>query len=214
MQRQTHLPDQPHMNRLVHWEGTDEWRAEAAEIDLGTDGVAARGVQLGTDPLPYRLEYELDATEGWVTRTLAVETKGQGWERRLLLSRDSEGAWGIDTEARGDAALTGPGGPASELDGALDCDLGFSPLTNLMPIRREGLDRAPGSSDHLMAWVSVPDLEVFASAQRYEHVSASAEGSVVRFIDRGRFEGFTADLQLDEDGLARLYPGLARMLIH
>jgi hypothetical protein len=27
-----------------------------------------------------------------------------------------------------------------ELDGALDCDRGFSPPTNLMPVRREGID--------------------------------------------------------------------------
>jgi hypothetical protein len=56
-----------------------------------------------------------------------------------------------------------------------------------------------------MAWVSVPDLEVHMSDQRYEHVRPG----VVRFVDRGRFEGFTAEIEFDEDGLALLYPGLA-----
>ena len=60
-----------------------------------------------------------------------------------------------------------------------------------------------------MAWISVPDLGVVASAQRYEHVRADAEGSVVRFLDRGLFPGFEAELHLDGSGLVRVYPGLA-----
>ena len=200
------------MDRIVHWKGTDEWRAEAAEVELTEDGVAARGVQLGVDPTPYRLEYELDAADGWITRSLGVSVRGAGWSRRLWLRRAAEGAWSVEVEANGAAGLAAPGGPAGELDGALDCDLGFSPLTNLMPIRRGRLHEGPGTTDHVMAWVSVPDLEVFASAQRYEHVGRSGGGSVVRFVDRGRFEGFTAELRLDGDGLAVEYPGLARMV--
>jgi hypothetical protein len=33
---------------------------------------------------------------------------------------------------------------------------------------------------------------------------------VVRYVDRGRFEGFTAELPFDADGLVLDYPGLAR----
>jgi hypothetical protein len=61
-----------------------------------------------------------------------------------------------------------------------------------------------------MAWVSVPDLEVFASAQHYEHVRTDASTAVVRFVDRGRFAGFTAELELDPDGLVLVYPELAQ----
>jgi hypothetical protein len=32
---------------------------------------------------------------------------------------------------------------------------------------------------------------------------------VVRFVDRGQFDGFTAELELDRDGLVVRYPGLA-----
>jgi hypothetical protein len=99
---------------------------------------------------------------------------------------------------------------AATLGGALDCDLGFSPLTNLMPVRRHGLHEHDGAADFVMAWVSVPDLEVFASAQRYEHVRREGSKAVVRFVDRGRFAGFTADLELDADGLVLTYPDLAR----
>jgi hypothetical protein len=105
-------------------------------------------------------------------------------ERRLVLVRDGEG-W---------------------IEGALDCDLGLSPLTNAMPVHRTGLLHRPGAEDFLMTWVSVPDLVVHASAQRYEHVRPG----VVRYVDRGQFEGFTAELAFDADGLVLDYPGLAR----
>jgi hypothetical protein len=198
------------MDRIVHWRGTDEWRAEVAQVSFLEDGLRARGVQLGVDPLPYRLDYTLDAPESFVTRRLRLEASGAGWGRTLLLERDPAGAWSCETTERGEASLGPPGGPTDDLEEALDCDLGFSPLTNLMPVRRAGLDGAPGAEDFLMAWVSVPDLELFADAQRYEHVSVEESGSVVRFVDRGRFEGFTAELRLDRDGLAARYPGLAQ----
>jgi hypothetical protein len=57
-----------------------------------------------------------------------------------------------------------------------------------------------------MAWVSVPELTVHAARQRYTHIRPG----LVRFesLD-GQFEGFTADLELDDDGLIVRYPGLA-----
>jgi uncharacterized protein len=90
-------------------------------------------------------------------------------------------------------------------DDVLDCDLALSPLTNAMPILRHGLHEQPGSADFTMAWVDVPSLAVHESRQRYEHVAPG----VVRFVDRGQFDVFTAELELDRDGLVVRYPGLA-----
>ena len=81
--------------------------------------------------------------------------------------------------------------------------MAFSPLTNFMPVRRHGLHEGGGSEDFVMAWVSVPDLAVHASPQRYEHVRPG----VARFSE---LDGdFTADLELDADGLVVRYPRLA-----
>jgi hypothetical protein len=41
-------------------------------------------------------------------------------------------------------------------------------------------------------------------------VRRQEDGALVRFVDLGLFEGFTAELELDTDGFARVYPGLAR----
>jgi uncharacterized protein len=197
------------VRRLLLWRGLDEWRAEAACVDLDDRGVRATGTQLGVDPVPYRLDYELDASDGFVTRTLEVEATGGGWTRSMRLERDG-GVWRCVTEEEGEAPLPPAGGEVAALGEALDCDLGFSPLTNTMPIRRHALHESPGAEDFVMAWVAVPELGLHASAQRYEHVRRHDDGAVVRFVDRGLFEGFTAELELDSDGLVRVYPGLAR----
>jgi len=186
--------------RLVVWSGLEEWRAEVALVELAPEGVRAEGTQIGLDPVAYRADYRLDATGGWVTRRLEVDVVGEGWRRRIDLRHDGDGGWTCETEADGDVDLPAPGG-TPELAGARDCDLALSPLTNLMPVRRRDLHRAPGSADLVMAWVSVPDLALTASPQHYEHVRSG----VVRFAS----EGFTADLELDEDGLVVRYPEVA-----
>jgi uncharacterized protein len=197
------------MRRLLLWRGLDAWRAEAACIELTERGVRATGTQLGVDPIPYRLDYELDASDGFVTRSLEAEATGGGWTHTLRLERDAD-IWRCEPSEEGDAPLPPPGGEVGGLGDALDCDLGFSPLTNVMPVRRHGLHERPGSAELVMAWVSVPDLGLHASRQRYEHVRGDDEGAIVRFVDLGLFEGFTSELDLDADGLVRVYPGLAR----
>jgi hypothetical protein len=164
-----------------------DWRAEVCEVDLSDGGIKAAGAQVGSTPQPYRAAYELEARKEWVTRRLRVEVGGVG---SLELRHDGKGTW---------AGVAN----AAELEGALDCDLAFSPLTNLMPVRRHRLHEQPGAVDFAMAWVSLPDLEVHRSEQRYEHL----EPGKVRFSDDS---GFTADLELDADGLVVVYPGLAR----
>ncbi len=105
------------------------------------------------------------------------------------------------------------GGEGDALEGALDVDLAFSPMTNLIPVRRAGLHFGPGPElDVVAAWVSVPDLAVTRSEQRYENVRASLTDAVVRYVDRGVHDGFTAELLLDREGVVVEYPGLARMV--
>jgi uncharacterized protein len=177
--------------RALTWRGVEEWLAEHAQVQLGEDGLLAGGVQLGVEPEAYRIDYWLEVPADWVTRRLEVDASGADWRRRLVLEHDGAGAWTID------------GDPAPALDGALDCDLAFSPLTNAMPIRRGGLHARAGSAEFVMAWVSVPDLAVHASPQRYEHVRPG----VVRFVSLD--SDFTAELELDDDGLVVRYPRLA-----
>ena len=181
--------------RALVWRGLEAWLAEHAQVDLLDDGVLATGVQLGVEPEPYRLDYLLDVPHGWITRRLEIEASGAGWRRSLTLEHDGAGRWTAD------------GQRLPDVDGALDCDLAYSPLTNLMPVRRSALHERAGSEDFVMAWVSVPDLRVHASPQRYEHVRPG----VVRYVSRDG--DFTAELELDPDGLVVRYPRLAERVV-
>jgi hypothetical protein len=105
-------------------------------------------------------------------------------------------------------ALPEPGGEEAEIAEALDCDLGLSPLTNSMPVLRHGLLEGGGPVDLVMAWVSVPDLSVHASRQRYTFLRKSGEVSVVRYESGSR--DFVAELTFDADGLLIDYPGIGR----
>jgi hypothetical protein len=95
------------------------------------------------------------------------------------------------------------GGPSLDLDlGDRDAfDLGYSPLFNSIPVLRDGLHHGGEARAYRMAWVSVPDLAVEESLQRYEPLGRGR----VRFTAGD----FSADLLFDEDGMVRFYEGLA-----
>jgi uncharacterized protein len=194
------------VERQLTWAGTDAWRAESALVRRQAERFTVSGVQLGVVPLPYRLDYRLEAGPGWVTRLLEVTALGEGWQRSARLERADAGSWTYRQLVLGEVDLPVPGCETDGLEGALDCDLGFSPLTNTMPVLRHALHRRPGVADLTTAWMSVPDLTVVASPQRYEHVRVTDAGAVVRFTSRD----FTAALELDRDGFVVDYPDLAR----
>jgi hypothetical protein len=192
--------------RFLVWSGVEEWLTESASIDLGEGGLSASGVQLGAEPVPFRVDYRLEAP-AFVTGEIELTATGEGWRRQLLLRHDGSGAWSAEVGDDGEV----PGGPwdgsLPDLSQALDIDLQNSPLTNTMPILRHGFQRG-GSGDLLMAFITIPSLRVEASPQRYEHLRATGSGSVVRYISRDG--DFTADLELDPEGLLTFYPRLAR----
>jgi uncharacterized protein len=180
------------VERLVIWRGLGEWRAEASYVRLEDDGLSAHGTQLGATPEPYRLDYSLRTGPELVTETLELSLLRGGALKRLLLTRSPDGGWSADDR------------PLPEVEGALDCDLGLCPLTNTMPVLRERLlEKGAEPHDFVMAWVAVPELTMHRSEQRYEPIDERH----VRYVS---LDGsFTAELELDDDGLVVRYPELA-----
>jgi len=197
--------------RSVVWDKVAGPGLEFAEITLSPDALDAVGVAIGSEPVPYRLDYALETTAGFVTARLYLTARGEGWRRTLDLQRSADGAWTAAGEADGSLDLPPPGGDTSGLDGALDCDLQDCPLTNTMPVLRHGLLAQEGTFDFVMAWVAVPSLAVHASAQRYTALRDLPGGQrLVRY--EGLDSDFTADLTFDADGLVIDYPGLGHMI--
>ena len=177
------------------WQGYGAPSLEIASVELGHGRLTARGSAIRAAPEPWTVSYELETTGDFVTASLAVTAWGADWTRSLTLRRGGDGAW-----------RTEPGGPLAALDGALDCDLAYCCLTNTMPVLRNRLHGRVGSVNLLVAWVSLPDLTVHVSRQRYTHLARASGGAVVKF-ESGRY---TADVEFDAEGFVRDYPGLAR----
>ncbi|CAN5493135.1 putative glycolipid-binding domain-containing protein [soil metagenome] len=191
--------------RMLCWRGPEPQRIDSAHVSLGTDFLRAHGTSLTAS---YALDYRLETEPGWVTSELDVGSRGDGWWRSLVLRR-SGGEWSADWAGEGLGAL-----PARlpDLEGALDCDLGLCPLTNTMPVLRHDLVGAShrgagGSHDLVMAWVSVPDLTVRRSDQRYAVSDPIDEGGALVVYGS---EDFRTTIEFDADGLVVNYPGLGR----
>jgi hypothetical protein len=196
--------------RAVAWVKDDPFGVEFAEIDIAEEHLTASGVALGTAPLPYRLDYELETRAGFLTARLRVISRGEGWRRELDLRRDQDGVWSIAADEEGDVELPPAGGAAARFAGALDCDLGLSPVTNMMPILRHCLLSGGGPTEFTMAWVAVPALSVQPDGQRYSHLRSAGDHHVVRYeaVDGS----FAADITVDADAVVVDYPGIARRL--
>ena len=87
------------------------------------------------------------------------------------------------------------------LEGADFFDLGFSPLFNSLPVWRDRVLESGEARDYVMRFVTVPELSVTESNQRYEPLGDRR----LRF----RSGAFTAELDFDDDGIVARYEGLA-----
>lgn len=207
------------MRRGVGWQKeTHLGGAEWTDVVIRADRLSANGTAIGRSPIAYRLDYELDTGPDYVTRRLRVQSHGNGWRRHLDLRRGDDGSWTAEATLTGEPAelpaadFADPGASADTLAGlagALDCDLGQCPLTNTMPVLRHGLLRPSQPIDFVMAWVSVPDLSVRRSDQRYTFIEPDGSGGAIIRYESGTFR---ADVRFDADGLVVDYPGLGQRL--
>lgn len=163
------------------WHLPEEGRREIAWIELGDDDtLAARGRQWCAGEPGYVLDYELETSPGYVTERLHASIAG-GAEVALVR------------------------GQSAELEGVLDCDLGFSPLTNAMPVLRDRMHEGGDARELDVAWVSVPGLAVHRDHQIYEPLG----GGRIRF--RSPEADFERVISLTPDGFVRDYPDIARL---
>jgi hypothetical protein len=198
------------VERSITWSKQGGHDLESVRVRLERGRLTAVGEATGSAPVRYSLDYELTTAASYATTKLAIRARGDGWSRWLHLKRTSKGVWHARHQARGVVTLPAPGGDMFPLEGAIDCDLAWSPLTNTMPVLRHDLLQGGGPVDFLMAWVSVPDLHVHPSAQRYTFLRRDGDHSVVRY--ESITSGFVADITFDSNGLVVDYPGLGRRI--
>jgi uncharacterized protein len=178
----------------VLWQGVETGALDRCRLAAGPDGLRLSGTVLTAEfGTPLDVRYLVEAGADGRTRRVELDLDGEA-VRRVLVA-DGAGRWRWE------------GGPElAEVAGAHDVDLAVTPATNTLPIRRLAGLAVGQAADLRMAWVQFPELSVIPSAQRYERLAA----------DRWRFStgDFTAELQVDPNGLVLDYGGLFRALAY
>lgn len=170
----------------VAWRRSDEVQAdEQCTFSQRASGLSLVGTIIGAEAgLPIRVEYRVLTDPAGLTTAVHVRDL-RGFEpRTLAATRDPKGAWTVD------------GVPVRALKAATDIDLGCSPSTNSLPIRR--LRLGIGASQTISAaWIRFPELTIQKVAQAYTRLD--------EFTYRYASETFEAELAVDDDGLVTQY---------
>jgi uncharacterized protein len=170
------------------------WEASDGGSEVCVLERAGRGWRLGGTVLthearqPIELRYAVTVDSTWTTTGVEVLVAFAGGDPRELAELGE--LW------------SGTERPPEYRD-CVDVDLGFTPATNTLPIRRLGLDVGEGAEIHV-AWVVWPELTVRRVLQRYDRLAK----------DRYRYtqDDFEAELTVDEHGLVLEYEGLWRAI--
>lgn len=170
---------------------------EHCAITITPAGLVIEGVVAGDRNGRYGAHYRVLADPAGATREVQVDYLGGP---SLHVAADGSGGW---RDLLTGAVLEG-------LAGCIDVDIGVTPSTNALPIRR--LRLAPGQSAEIAAaYVPLPSqidgpFLPRPAPQRYTRLGPAL------FRYEGLFRAFTAELPIDEDGFVLDYPTLFRRL--
>ena len=168
----------------VLWRRTDVAGTEWCELRVG-EAPSLRGVvTLAWEGRPIAISYAIALDDAGRTRRVVMTADGIAAPISVTLDADGKGRW------------SGADGVVVDAPDALDVDLGFSPSTNTLPIRRLGL--AIGESREIgVAWVLFPSFDVEYGRQTYTRLAER------RWLYRS--PGYEAELTVDDVGLVERY---------
>lgn len=148
----------------------------ASLIELDTEprlrGIAV--LPLGGEPC--HIDYDVLCDQDWMPRSCRVRVALPEHVRTIEIRRDDIGRWKCNGTA------------APHLMGCSDIDLGWTPATNTIPVRRLDLEIGDTASIRA-AWVRFPELDVVPNQQHYTRLAS----------DRWRYRSGEYDFELVTD---------------
>jgi uncharacterized protein len=175
------------------WRRLDAPGHDVCRLERGASGWQIDGTAVfREDGVPARLDYQVGCDFEWVTQRGHVCGWFGGQSVQFTIVRTAGGLWTINGLA------------VPELESCADLDLGFTPATNLLQIRRLAL--AEGQAAQVpVAWLDVPTGTLDVVSQRYER-----RADATYWYEAPRFS-YAALLEVTPEGFVRLYPGLWEM---
>lgn len=150
-------------------------------------GYVLRGVtRLPLEDVPIEIRYVIDTDADWNTGGATVDVTTAGGTHHIDVEV-SDGTWTID------------GALVDALEGCEDIDLGWTPATNAVPMRRFHLDLGESATTRT-ALLRFPELVWEASEQTYTRIAEN----------RWRYQSTTADheIEVTPDGMVCRYGDL------
>jgi hypothetical protein len=171
--------------RTLVWRLRDELSLEYFSLGRSDGGWFLAGTVVGAaDDKPMLARYRIACNATWETRSVDIALTLAGAEHSLHLAVDVERRWFAD------------GQELEALRGCIDVDLGVSPATNTLPIRRLGLQIGESTTIEA-AWVLFPSLEIVRATQRYTRTAD------LHYVYGGSQRSY--ELDVDDLGLVRNY---------
>jgi hypothetical protein len=174
----------------VLWRRLDFPGHEIARLEALDDGWKLAGTAIFADQHgPSSLDYVVICNKSWWTNSAQVRGMIGGREIDLSVSVDAQRRWRLN------------GVECAAVEQCMDIDLGFSPSTNLLPIRRLAL--AVGEEAEVRAaWLPFPSLGFKLLPQVYRR-----EGERTYRYEAGG-GAFVRTLEVNAAGFVTRYPGL------
>lgn len=177
-------------DRAIVWRRADKPGHEFCTLVKTETGAKLTGVAvLSNDATPYCLQYKIDCDSRW--RTIFCHVTGYVGRKTVALDIRQEGEkWLMN------------GLEIPELTKEVeDIDLGFSPATNMLPIRRLALKVGEHAAVRV-AWLRFPEFTLEPLDQTYTRLSPD----IYRYESGGGT--FRRDLKVDDAGMVIDYPEL------
>ena len=178
----------------IFWKSKEGSARECSNLSQLENGYCLRGTVLTLlENAPYMIQYTVTCDGDWHTKTVEVIQTSHSAVRTLRLEVDDAQRWWRDGEE------------IAELRGCFDIDLGVTPATNTLPIRR--LELREGESAGLTAaWLRFPGLELGRLDQSYTRLAENK----YRYESRGG--AYRTALEVDKYGFVISYGDLWRRL--
>jgi len=174
----------------ILWRRIDHPGLELFQFDLSKTKISLKGlVLLNYEGTIYHIDYDILCGPDWRTQSVSIRGKAGNRSVDLRVTVDPARRWYYNDRH------------VPAVDGCIDIDLGFSPSTNTLPMRR--LHLVKGSTIKVTAaWIEFPSFKLKPLKQTYSRLSdrtvhyESADGK------------FKRDIEINSRAFVTRYPGL------
>lgn len=187
------------MKRKIRWTAWNGLGLEHCVYEEEGGAIRLSGAVVGRRGSEYGAFYSLQTDTDLCTREVKVDYAG-GVGLHVL--SDADGQW--YDRLSGDLL--------DELTGCLDIDIGVTPATNMLPIRRLQLQEGE-AREIVVAYVPLP-VEIdtgFTPRPAQQRYTCLKRDRLYRY--EGLFRGYSAELEVDEQGLVLDYPDTFRRVV-